>query len=42
MKRLLFCTLTVVLMLFVLASCFGTESHKYKSDCATICTDCGI
>ena len=42
MKRLLFCTLTVVLMLFVLASCFGTESHKYKSDCATVCTDCGI
>ena len=42
MKRLLLCTLTVLLMLFALASCFGTEAHRYVSDCATICADCNL
>ncbi len=42
MKRFLFCTLTVVLMLFVLTSCFGTESHRYTADCDAICDDCNL
>ncbi len=39
MKRLLFCTLTLVLMLFALASCFG-ENHEYSGPCDPSCNEC--
>lgn len=41
MKRFLFCTLTVVLMLFVLASCFS-QDHDYDGPCDDVCNDCNI
>ncbi len=39
MKRLLFCTITLVLMLFALASCFG-ENHEYSGPCDPTCNSC--
>ncbi|MBP3606601.1 MAG: hypothetical protein J6J66_08405 [Clostridia bacterium] len=41
MKRFLFCTLTVVLMLFALAGCFGSN-HVYDGPCDTICNECNV
>lgn len=39
MKRFLFCTLTLVLMLLALASCFG-ENHDYTAPCDPSCNEC--